>query len=237
VLFTYPIAAAETNWLHECLSEIIQQALAAIDGGSQATNWPECIPDQRRPRLRRFTELRERLHDFLTCYADLAPAERARVRQAIEDQNEFADLFSGGRVAERREQLPGTIGAAAELLFEKAFKMLGALGIRDENYERFIELVEHRICPFCGCEYFEGVERKVSAEGEESLVGKREPLDHYLALIRMLLPQPRLVSWVRGCSRGQTICLTGTWSSSVSRTVLQRGMTCLIYGAGMWITT
>jgi hypothetical protein len=162
--------------------EIIQQALAAIDGGLQPTSWPECIPDQRRPRLRRFTELRERLRDFMSCYADLAPAERARVRQAIEDQNEFEDLFSGGRIADVRDQLPGTIGLVAESLFEKAFRMLGALGIRDQNYERFIELVEHRICPFCGCEYFEGVERKMTAEGEETLAGKREPLDHYLAL-------------------------------------------------------
>lgn len=182
MLFTYPVAAAETNWLHECLSEVIRQGVTAIDAGSQVPPWLTCLPDQRRDRLRRFTQLGERLTAFFDCYADLAPQERNRVRQAIEDQNEFSELFNGGRVAELRDELPGRIGTVAEELFEKAFKMLGPLGIRDANFERFIELVEHRLCPFCGCEYFEGVERVLDAEGQERLVGKREPLDHYLAL-------------------------------------------------------
>lgn len=182
MLFTSPLAAAATNWLHECLSEIIRKAMEDIDAGLEAADWPLCIPDQRRDRLRGFTELGERLRDFLNCYADLAPDERRRVWQAIEDQSEFADLFNGLRVGELRDQLPGTIGDAAKLLFEKAFKMLTDLGIRDENYERFIELSRYRLCPFCGCEYLEGIVRRAGAEGEEYIEGKREPLDHYLAL-------------------------------------------------------
>lgn len=182
MLFTYPLAAAETNWLHECLSEILRQAMAAVDEGLQPPDWLTCFPEHRRPRLRRFSQFGERIQAFVVCYTGLGPAERTRVRQTMADQSEFADLFNGQRDAELRDQLPGMIGVVAESLFTKAFEMLAPLGIRDENYERFIELVEHRICPFCGCEYFEGVERKVGADGEGRLTGKREPLDHYLAL-------------------------------------------------------
>lgn len=48
--------------------------------------------------------------------------------------------------------------------------MLKPLGLRDANYKTFLRLVEHRMCAFCGCEYFSGA------------TSKREPLDHYLAI-------------------------------------------------------
>ena len=158
--------------------------MAAIDAGLQVTPWPACIPDDRREAIRRRTSLRDRLVAFLECYKRLAPQERHCVRQAVDDQSAFAELFNGQRAAELRDDLPQGIGLAAERLFEKAFEMLGPLGIRDHNYEKFIELVEHRVCPFCGCEYFEGVQRNQFAAADGEFEGRREPLDHYLALSR-----------------------------------------------------
>lgn len=169
VLFSYPPAAAEINWLHTSLTEMLDRGMAMIDLGAECTAWPACVPDERRERLRRFSQLGDRLTAFLAVYAGLQPRERARVRQAFEDQGALDVLFDGGRAAEPCAELPRDIGETARLLFEKAFEMLAPLGIRDGNYERFLDLVEHRVCPFCGCEFFEGAERK------------REPLDHYLA--------------------------------------------------------
>lgn len=168
--------------MHECLSEILWQGMAAIDEGLQPPDWITCFPEHRRPRLRRFNQFGERIQAFLECYTGLGPPERARVRQAMADQAELADLFNGERTAERRDELPGTMGLAAQALFTKAFEMLVPLGIRDENYERFFELLEHQVCPFCGCEPFESIKRTARADGRPGIEGKREPLDHYLAI-------------------------------------------------------
>ena len=141
-----------------------------IDAGRPRLDWPDCIAIERRERLRRFSELETRLNALLNSYEALDANVRLTVRQAIDDQAALTELFNGGRRADRLEDLPEGVRGPAREFFEKAFDMLKVLGIRDENYRTFLRLVEHKVCAFCGCEYFSGAK------------SKREPLDHYLAI-------------------------------------------------------
>lgn len=170
MLFPYPVAAAATNWLHDTLADVVRCGMDNIDAGLPPADWPACLPAERRARLGRFTQLQDRLRDLLAGYALLAPGARARVRAVIDDQGALQELFDGRRLAARNGDLPEEIRGPAQLLYAKAFEMLAAVGIRDENYRRFAQMVEHRVCAFCGCEYFSGPGPK------------REPLDHYLAI-------------------------------------------------------
>jgi hypothetical protein len=170
LLFAYPIVAAEENWLHECLSAVIREATVRMDAGEPVESWPQCIPAERRGRLRNFRQLEERLAVLLQGYRGLSPQARALVREALEDQAALDELFAGQRSALVASRLPKAVRDPAKRFFDKAFTVLADVGIRDSNYRKFTEAVEDRICAFCGCEYFSGAGHK------------REPLDHYLAL-------------------------------------------------------
>lgn len=170
MLFSYPLAAASENWLHECLANAVREGMDNIDAVRPRVVWPECIAADRRERLKRFTQLEERLTALLMCYEALDAPARTVIRRAIDDQSALEELFDGGRAADRLSDLPELTRTPAQLFFEKAFEMLKPLGIRDANYRTFLDLIKHRICPFCGCEYFSGA------------TSKRDPLDHYLAI-------------------------------------------------------
>jgi hypothetical protein len=170
VLFAYPLAATDENWLYESLALTLQEAMDNIDAGVPRMPWPDCIAAERRERLRRFSQLGEHLKVFLTCYETLDAGARIVVRRAMNDQSALTELFDGARCADRLGDLPEQSRMPAQQFFEKAFDMLKPLGIRDQNYRTFLKLIHHRVCAFCGCEYFSGA------------TSKREPLDHYLAI-------------------------------------------------------
>lgn len=169
MLFAYPREAAALNWLHDSLSEMIRNAMDRVDANRARIVWPDLIPADRRARLSRFSQLEERFDEVIGAYETLGQAERAVVREAMNDQSALTELFYGDRAATVIGLLPEVIQEPIKKVFEKAFAMLTAVGIRDHNYRTFIQLVEHRICAFCGCESFAGAG------------SKREPLDHYLA--------------------------------------------------------
>ncbi len=170
MLFTYPVEATEDNWLHDCLTDLLYRGMDAVDTGQLLQDWPDCLPAEKRERLRRFTELSAKHQELLASYRALASDERARVREAIDDQGALQELYEGHRVAARTPDLPDAVREPVRRFFDKAFDMLKPLGIRDANYRRFVERVEHKVCAFCGCEFFSGAG------------SKREPLDHYLAI-------------------------------------------------------
>lgn len=170
MLFAYPPAAAAENWLHECLAVTLRSGMDNIEQGQPWVGWPDCIPVERRHRLQRFTQFQDRLNSLLATYQALDPAARQIARSAMDDQEAIAELFNGARRADRLADLPAPLRDPAQRLFEKAFDMLKPLGLRDANYKTFLRLIEHRMCAFCGCEYFSGA------------TSKREPLDHYLAI-------------------------------------------------------
>ena len=150
VLFNYPVEAASVNWLHECLANAVREGMDDIDARRPRVIWPDCIATAWRERLRRFTQLEERLTALMRSYEALGEAARFVVRRAMDDQSALGDLFDGQRVADRLDKLPGSVRDPLKLLFEKAFQMLQPLGIRDANYRKFLEVVPHHICPFCG---------------------------------------------------------------------------------------
>ena len=170
MLFPYPPAAAAENWLHECLTDTLRRGMNKLDAGLPLDPWPDCVAPDRRERLRKFTSLEEKLSALLGSYEALDIASRAAVQQAFDDQSALHDLFDGRRPAQKLNDLPEPARKPAKLFFEKAFEMLTPLGIRDANYRTLLRLIEHRICPFCGCEYFSGPS------------SRRMPLDHYLAI-------------------------------------------------------
>ena len=170
MFFAYPIEAATDNWLHDCVSDLLRRDMDDLDAEAARTAWPECVSADRREALRRYTRLEELRTGLLDQYQLLPPGDRAAVRQALDDQAALVELFEGNRAAHRLQDLPHDARDPLKHFFEKAFEMLRRLGIRDNNYKAFLALVEHRICGFCGCEYFSGAS------------SKREPLDHYLAV-------------------------------------------------------
>jgi len=168
MLFGYPLAATAENWLHDCLSEILQVIHTCIDAGTPLPVWPDMIPELYRNRLHRRTGLRDRLSVYQIAVAKLAPVERSRILQAFNDQNKIALLLSCQCECEAITDLPPAIHASVKALFEFAFSLLTDLEIRDKHYKAIYDATSYHICPFCGCEYFD-------APG-----APREALDHYL---------------------------------------------------------
>lgn len=119
MLFAYPAAAAAENWLHECLAVTLRTGMEDIEAGRPRAGWPDCIAAERRDRLQRFSQLQERLDAVFTAYEALDPAARQIVRDAMDDQEAIAELFNGGRKADRLEDLPVSLRGPAQRFFER----------------------------------------------------------------------------------------------------------------------
>src|SRR4051812_14656008 len=95
MLFGYPIAVTEANWLHECLFEMVRNALEAINAGGDPAPWPSCIPAAHRERLQRRSGLQDRLQAFFNAASALSDVERDIVIDAVTSQNNFPGVFDG----------------------------------------------------------------------------------------------------------------------------------------------
>lgn len=168
MLFGYPISATETNWLHECLCQILQLIHNNVETGKPLPAWPEIIPEVYRNKLQRRTALRDKLNVYEKALRKLGNKKRHQVLQALQDQNEIALLLCCQHSCEAINDLPKTIRKPVIDLFAYAFDILTDLGIRDNQYKTIYELMRSRVCPFCGCEPFKAVG------------SRREALDHYL---------------------------------------------------------
>lgn len=169
MLFGYPISATATNWLHECLCEILHSIHDSLHTATKPPAWPEIIPERYRKRLQKRTGLKDRLKTYQSTVEKLTTVEQERIIQALQDQNEIALLLSCQRNCEAIADLPEAIHEPVKKLFEFAFELLTKLEIRDNHYKAIYDSVPSHTCPFCGCEYFD-------APG-----APREALDHYLA--------------------------------------------------------
>jgi hypothetical protein len=168
MLFGYPISATETNWLHECLRQILQLIHTCLETGNQVPVWPDILPEMYRDRLQRRKALRDKLVVYEKAVAKLSSKKRKQILQALNDQNEIALLLSCQHNCEAINDLPKTIRKPVIDLFAYAFDILTDLGIRDTQYKAIYEVIPTKVCPFCGCEPF------------KSLGSRREALDHYL---------------------------------------------------------
>lgn len=172
LLFGYPIEATDENWLHDCLCEMVHAVHEALDAGQTVPVWPDVIPLAHRPQLRIRTGLRDRLTGYAAAANSLSQGERQRVLTCLVQQNRIADLLSCACDCENASDLPQALHAPVAQLFDFAYHLVGEMGIGDRHYEAIYAAMTYKVCPFCGCEYFD-------APG-----APREDRDHYLAKSR-----------------------------------------------------
>ncbi len=168
MLYGYPPEATQReNWVHECLRDAV---ICLHDHlGRRMPRWPLPIPEKYRNELEGDAALKRLLTNYFRAASRLPQADRQRVLQALDDQNNVSALLKGQANCERAEDFPDDIMNAAKELFGHGFNILLRKGIRDRMYEFIMEGREERVCPFCGFEPF-------NQPGS-----KREDLDHYLA--------------------------------------------------------
>jgi hypothetical protein len=172
MLFGYPIQATASNWLHDCIAEMVRSSLIALNAGAQAIAWPDIIPHAHRDRLNRRRGLRKRLEKFIEVISPFPAAERMSLLNAFNSQNNFPHMFDGLTNCSGNSALPPSILEAVDDLMRFSFDLLSQLRIRDDHYKAIHADIPSRVCPFCGCEYFE-------APG-----APRHHLDHYLPISR-----------------------------------------------------
>ncbi len=170
MLFRYPLAATERNWLHDCLTTMIREIHVSIEAKEAPLAWPDIIPKAHRGKLEGRYGLRDKLHAYQQSFDALTQAERDQTIQAITQQNDLENLCESDQECCTSDVLAGTVKESAKELFEFAFKLLSELEIRDHQYKTIYENLLAEVCPFCGIENFES--------GDQS----REDLDHYLAI-------------------------------------------------------
>jgi hypothetical protein len=170
MLFGYPLAATQNNWLHDCVLDAVTTVHSLVDAKKRHPAWPKILPDAHQATLKSRTGLRDRLKAYDKALRKLASkSERDVVFVAITDQNRVADLLSNACNCAALDALPTTVHAAVTSLFDYVFGLLTDLKVRDEHYKVIYDAATDHVCPFCGTEYFD-------APG-----APREALDHYLA--------------------------------------------------------
>lgn len=172
MLFGYPIAATQNNWLHDCLCEAVRNIHTIAEAGKRYPTWPLVLPKAHRARLKTRTGLRDRVKAYNQAIRGLAKADRDIVLQAVEAENRIPDLLSGACDCATLDDMPKVVREPIEDLFGFAFDLLTDLNLRDQQYAAIYMAAPEHICPFCGTEYFD-------APG-----AAREALDHYLTRSR-----------------------------------------------------
>jgi hypothetical protein len=172
VLFGYPLAATQDNWLHDSLCEAVHAIHASVDAGANYPGWPQVLPTARRAVLRSRTGLRDRLKAYDEAIRQLVKVDRDVALGALEGENRISDLLSGAHDCATIDGLSEVVREPIAALFGFAFGLLTDLAIRDQHYALIYAAAPEHLCPFCGTEYFD-------APG-----AAREALDHYLTRSR-----------------------------------------------------
>lgn len=183
MLFGYPIIATEDNWLHDCLSQVIQSIHSNVENGNSSTDWSSILSEpyqsilkrrlqltvSRKPAPKRTTSsLGDKLKDYQTSLESLSQADRDKILKAFTDQNKIDMLVSGNCTCDVITDFPPDISKPIKSLFDSAFKLLTDLEIRDKQYQIIYDACAPHICPFCGLEPF------------DAPTATREALDHYI---------------------------------------------------------
>lgn len=173
MLFGYPLAATQNNWLHDCVLEAVKNVHALVDAKKRYPAWPNILPGEHQATLKARTGMRDRLKGYNIALRKLSSkSERDAVLAALTDQNRISDLLSNACNCAALDALPTAIHDAVTSLFDFAFELLTDFKVRDEHYKAIYDAAIEHVCPFCGTEYFD-------APG-----APREALDHYLAKSR-----------------------------------------------------
>jgi hypothetical protein len=172
VLFGFPVAATENNWLHDCLVQAVRNVHATVEADRRWPAWPKVVPRMHQAALKSRIGLRDRLKAYDQAVRRLAKHDRDAVLTAVDDQNRIAELLRATCTCVPIDGLHADVREPVRNLFDFAFGLLGDLSVRDEHYKAIYESTAEHVCPFCGAEYFD-------APG-----APREALDHYLAKSR-----------------------------------------------------
>ena len=169
MLFGYPLAATNENWLHFCLCRVVKRVHILLDAGKLMPKWPTILPKAYRELFLRRKGLNRRVTAYANAALLLSQVERNEVLAVMKSQNRIIDLLSGTHTCNPVDILPTAVREPIRNLFDYGFERLTDFGVRDRQYRIIHKSLSYKICPFCGCEYF------------ESTKGPREALDHYLA--------------------------------------------------------
>ncbi|HEY2560915.1 MAG TPA: hypothetical protein VGI48_14515 [Caldimonas sp.] len=168
MLFSYPIAVAAENWLHECLVTAVRTVHKLIDEGKQLPRWPTVLPAEHRDKLSSRTGLAERFAAYANAITALSAAERESVLDALETQNKIPELLARQSDCLELADLPQDVRQPVKALFTFGFDLLTPFEIRQRQYQALCDVIPVRVCPFCGC------------EGLDAPGAPQEDLDHYI---------------------------------------------------------
>lgn len=177
MLACYPIEAANENWLHEAIVEIIRAIHSELDGrrhmqDAQAA-WADLVPNALAPENRKnivnADGIRDRVFAYKNSIAPLSQEQRERVLSTLEVQNQIADLVSGAVQGDGIDiEFPEVKSAVAEL-FVFCYGKLADFKIRRRQYRIIFDCLKTKICLFCGIERIMNPEETAQDQ------------DHYLA--------------------------------------------------------
>ncbi|MBK1877971.1 hypothetical protein [Pelagicoccus mobilis] len=179
MLFAYPIAATEENWIHVTLVSLLTDVHTKLNSGNEPTKWPDCLPEAHRDSLKLKRSLRSSLKTYIEEVAKLDNPDRDRIQNCLQQQNEIESLLAGTSNCETIEDLPESIQGPIKELFDCGFKFVKELGIRDRHYCRIYDDLADKDCPFCGIEPFDAPVGS-SPKIRPKLKKVAEDLDHYL---------------------------------------------------------
>lgn len=172
MLFCYPASAIEENWLHDSIVAILTRELTQ-EAETSAQQRLQAFPVDKRVEIAGKRAFLSKIAKFAQEARNLSNAEKYGVLECLSSQNQIPELFSGAApIAPLPDGLRPEFIAATKELFNAAFKLLTALGVRDRQYHKVYEGIPARVCAFCGIEPLNSPEPEMP----------RESLDHYLAL-------------------------------------------------------
>jgi hypothetical protein len=173
LLVSYPVEAAEENWLHESLLHGLKVVHKCLDNNDVIPEWADLLPATLSKEQASLLTARPGISSRVFKYAEeirhLPPNQRDEIFTAMTDQNEFFGMIDGSVAISTLLPKYPLVQEAARDLFTFAYDALTALGVRDRQYRVIFAKLKDKICPFCG------VERIMSPQEA------RQDLDHYLA--------------------------------------------------------
>lgn len=168
MLFGYPVAATNDNWLHDCLIHAIQVIHLKVDLGEALPEWPEIFPTAHREKVVRRKALPKLLEDYRIAVTLIPKAERDAVLDAMHAQNRIHDLLACTCDCPSILDLPVAVRESIKKIFYCGFDLLTEFGIRHKQYKCIHSSMGARVCPFCGLEEFSAPH------------APQEDFDHYL---------------------------------------------------------
>lgn len=179
MLFTYPIAATNENWVNSILLDIIRNAVEALQREQEPAEFQNAVPVEYRPDFTRGTTFRKFYVAFIDQCRPLTSGQLSLVLDALAQQNNFPAVFAADTPCSSLAATLPAVHEATKNLFKYAFERLSAFktpGLVSTIRSGYYHLVHPHLingcCPFCGLEIVDAP--------DPDLVDP--DLDHYLAV-------------------------------------------------------